>query len=41
MYSQIALSSNDDKRLLTFDRIVSDPYYTNAGKQGTGKLGTY
>ena len=28
----IALSSNDDKRLQTFDRIASYPYGTSAGK---------
>ena len=30
--NKIALSSNDDKRLQTFDRITSYPYGTNAGK---------
>ena len=30
--SKIALSSNDDKRLQTFDRITSYPYGTSAGK---------
>ena len=30
--NQIALSSNDDKRLQTFDRITSYPYGTIAGK---------
>ena len=29
--NKIALSSNDDKRLQTFDRITSYPYGTNAG----------
>ena len=29
---KIALSSNDDKRLQTFDRITSYPYGTSAGK---------
>ena len=29
---KIALSSNNDKRLQTFDRITSYPYGTNAGK---------
>ena len=29
---QIALSSNDDKRLPTYDRITSYPYQTSAGK---------
>ena len=30
--NKIALSSDDDKRLLTFDRIISYPYGTSAGK---------
>ena len=30
--NKIALSSNDDKRLQTFDRITSDLYGTSAGK---------
>ena len=30
--NEIALSSNDDKRLQTFDRITSFPYGTNVGK---------
>ena len=30
--NKIALSSNDDKRLQTFDRITSYPYETSAGK---------
>ena len=30
--NKIALSSNDDKRLQTFDRIESHPYGTNAYK---------
>ena len=30
--NKIALSSNDDKRLQTFDRHTSYPYGTNAGK---------
>ena len=30
--NKIALSSNDDKRLQTFDRIASYPYETSAGK---------
>ena len=29
---KIALSSNDDKRLQTYDRITSYPYGTSAGK---------
>ena len=29
---QIAISSNDDKTLQTFDRITSYPYGTGAGK---------
>ena len=30
--NKIALSSNGDKRLQTFDRIISYPYGTSAGK---------
>ena len=30
--NKIALSSNDDKRLQTFDRITSYPYDTSVGK---------
>ena len=30
--NKIALSSNDDKRLQSFDRITSYPYGTSAGK---------
>ena len=30
--SKIALSSNDDKRLQTFDRVITYPYGTNAFK---------
>ena len=30
--NKIALTSNDDKRLQTYDRIISYPYGTNAGK---------
>ena len=30
--NKIALSSNDDKRLQTFNRITSYPYGTSAGK---------
>ena len=30
--NKIALSTNDDKRLQTFDRITSYPYGTSAGK---------
>ena len=30
--NKIALSSNDDKRLQTFDKIISYPYTTNVGK---------
>ena len=30
--NKIALSSNDDKRLQTFDRVISYPYGTSAGK---------
>ena len=32
MSAKIALSSNDDKRLQTYDRITSYPYGTSAGK---------
>ena len=31
-FNKIALSSNDDKRLQTFDRITTYPYGTSAGK---------
>ena len=30
--NRIALNSNDDKRLQTFDRIITYPYGTNAFK---------
>ena len=30
--NKIALSSNDDKRLQTFDKVTSYPYDVNAGK---------
>ena len=30
--NKIALSSNDDKRLQTFDRVTTYPYETNAFK---------
>ena len=30
--NKIALSSNDDKKLQTFDRVTSCPYGANAGK---------
>ena len=30
--NEIALSSNDDKRLQMFDRITSYPYRTSAGR---------
>ena len=30
--NKIALSSNDDKRLQTFDRVTTYPYRTNAFK---------
>ena len=36
--NKIALSSNDDKRLQTFDRITSYPYGTSAGKVCKTKL---
>ena len=35
---KIALGTKDDKRLQTFDRIVSYPYGTNAGKVCKTKL---
>ena len=34
----ISLSSNDDKRVQTFDRITSYPYGTNAAKVCKTKL---
>ena len=36
--NKIALSSNDDKRLQSFDRIISYPYGTSAGKLGKTEL---
>ena len=36
--NKIALSSNDDKRLQTFDRITSYPYGTSFGKVCKAKL---
>ena len=39
--NKFALSSNDDKRLQTFDRITSYPYLTSAGKVGKTKLLEY
>ena len=36
--NKIALSSNDDKRLQTFDRITSYPYGTSAGKVSKTEL---
>ena len=36
--NKIALSSNDDKRLQTFDRVTSYPYRTSAGKVCKTKL---
>ena len=36
--NKIALSSNDDKRLQTFDRITSYPYRANAGKVSKTEL---
>ena len=32
--NKIALSSNDDKRLQTYDRVITYPYGTNAFKVG-------
>ena len=36
--NKIALSSNDDKRLQTYDRVTSYPYGTGAGKVCKTKL---
>ena len=36
--NKIALNSNDDKRLQTFDRITSYPYGTSAGKVSKAEL---
>ena len=36
--SKISLSSNDDKRLQTFDRITSYPYGKSAGKVSKTEL---
>ena len=36
--NKIALSSNDDKRLQTFDRVTSYPYGTSAGKVSKTEL---
>ena len=36
--NKIALSSNDDKRLQTFDRITSYPYGASPGKVGKTEL---
>ena len=36
--NSIALSSNDDKRLQTFDRITRYPYVTNAFKVSESKM---
>ena len=38
---KIAFSSNDDKRLQTFDRITSYPHGTNAGKVCKTELPEY
>ena len=38
MINNIARSSNDDKRLQTFDRITSYPYGVDAGKVGKTEL---
>ena len=39
--NKIALRSNDDKRLQTFDRITSYPYGTNVGKASNTDLLEY
>ena len=36
--NKIALSSNDDKRLQTFDKITTYPYGTNAFKVCEGEM---
>ena len=36
--NKIALNSNDDKRLQTFDRITTYPYGTNAFKECESKM---
>ena len=36
--NKIALSSNDDKRLQTFDKIITYPYETNAFKVCESKM---
>ena len=36
--NKIALSSNDDKRLQTFDKITSYPYGTSAGEACKAEL---
>ena len=36
--NKIALSSNDDKRLQTFDRVTTYPYGTNAFKVFESKM---
>ena len=36
--NKIALSSNDDKRLQTFDKIITYPYGTNAFKVCESKM---
>ena len=38
---KVALDSNDDKRLQTFDRITLYPYCTNAGKMCKTELLKY
>ena len=39
--NQIALSTNDKKRLQTFDSLTSYPYGTTAGKVGKTELLNY
>ena len=36
--NKIALSSNDDKRLQTFDKSTTYPYGTNASKVGENEM---
>ena len=36
--NKIALNSNDDKRLKTFDRVTTYPYRTNAFKVCEGEM---
>ena len=36
--NKIALSSNEDKRLQTFDGVITDPYGTNAFKASKSEM---